>query len=262
MFPPRIQVFEFCDQAWLGGALREAFFDGLRFLFKSGGVYRRMHVPFSRWAAAAGHRRVLDMASGNGGPAETMLESARKDGVQMPVIVLSDLFPDTDAFERLKQARPEKVEWIEKPVDAVTAPAADLISICTAFHHFSPEAARQLLTNAVRNADGIFIMEVCPRTLLALLVPLLCLIPLMLSCFFAARPSVFKIALTAIVPLVPLMIICDGIVSALRAYRPDEILAMIPEPQRSTWHWEFGSQPYLGVLRAPYFFGHRKERES
>lgn len=191
--PPRIQGFEFCDQPWLGGVWREAYLDGLRFLFNLGGVYRSMHIPFARWAAAAGHARVLDLASGNGGPTETMLANAQANGIVMPTIVLSDFYPDRETFERLKQAHSDQIDYIAEKVDAVSNPLhTELVSICSAFHHFPPDLARKLLANAGEGSDGIFIMEVFSRYLLTPFQSLMNLIPLMISCFSANRVSLRK----------------------------------------------------------------------
>ena len=259
--PPRIQAFEFCDQRWLHGVWREAYMDGLSFLFKLGGVYRGMHVPYGRWAAAAGHNRVLDLASGNGGPAETILASAQENRIAMPMVVLSDLYPDLAAFQRLKEAYPGRIDYAAEKTDAIAAPArAELVSICTAFHHFPPDLARKFMANVGEGSEGIFITEVFSRNLLSPLLPLLNLFPLMVSCFFARRLSWRKIAITALVPIIPLMIMFDGIVSALRSYRAEEILEMVPEAQRREWQWESGSRRYLGVFGAPFLFGFRRKQ--
>ena len=64
-FLPRIQAFEFCDQPWLKGILREAYMDGLSFLFGLCGIYQGMHRPFSRWASAAGILRGIQGQPGD-----------------------------------------------------------------------------------------------------------------------------------------------------------------------------------------------------
>ena len=191
---------------------------------------------------------------------ETILDSAQKSGVAIPMIVLSDLYPDHAAFARLKETYPGRIDYIAAKVDAVAAPVhAELVSICTAFHHFPPDLARKFLANAGEGTDGIFIMEVFPRNFLSPLLSLLSLFPLMVSCFFASRISVHKIAITALVPIVPMMVMFDGVISAFRSYRAEEILAMVPATQRREWQWESGSQRYLGVFGAPYLFGYRRK---
>jgi RNA polymerase sigma factor (sigma-70 family) len=218
-----------------------------------------MHVPFARWAGARGGP-VLDLGSGGGGHVRTMFEAARKEGAPMPAVTLSDLHPNVDACRRLKDAFPGRMEYVTTMVNATdTGPReARLFSICAAFHHFAPPEARRVLENAARHADGLFIAEVTTRSWLSAIAPLACIVPLMIACLFARRVALRKIAITALVPVVPLMIVFDGIVSALRSYRVDEILAMLPARARRDWRWEAGSQRYLGLLRAPFVFGYRK----
>ena len=262
--PPRVQAFEFCDQAWVRGSLREAYLDGLNFLFKAGRIYHSMHRPFRRWALAAGETRVLDLASGGGGPIETLLASARREHLTMPRVTLSDLYPDTEAFARVQQAHPGQVDFKPAPVDATGAVALrePLVSICTGFHHFAPPQAGQVLANVVAHTNGFFIMEVLPRNLLTPFLSLPMLPVLMLAPIFSRRFSWKKFALTTLLPLVPCMIVFDGMVSALRVYRPEELLALLPEHARREWRWESGAVRYLGVMRAPYFFGVRKRAEN
>ncbi len=262
-FPPRMQLFECCDQPWLKGVWREAYMDGLDFLFKLGGVYQNMHKPYTRWAQEAGHDHVLDLGSGNGGPAATMLKASEKTKMTMPHIILSDLHPDLGSFERLNREFPEKAGYRSDAVDALNLPDTNdthprLLSICSAFHHFPPAQAAQLIQNATKHADGLFIMEVFTRNLVTPIQPLFNLLPLMLAPFFARRFSFKKVLISTLIPILPLMIIFDGIISALRSYNEDEFFEMIPPETRETWHWEFGRQRYMGIFSAPYFFGYRK----
>ena len=65
--PPRIQAFEFCDQPWFKGTFREAYMDGINFLFKMGRIYHKMYIPFTRWSKND-NNHVLDLGSGGAGP--------------------------------------------------------------------------------------------------------------------------------------------------------------------------------------------------
>lgn len=266
MVPPRIHSFEFCDQSWLSGVWREAYLDGLNFLFRLGGIYHRMYRPFSRWARASGGSQVLDLASGGAGPIETLVSSAQEARASIPRITLSDLFPDLRSYRRLQEAFPETVDCIPVPVNALSPTSIGggfpLTSICTGFHHFKPDQAQQLLENIVNRSNGIFIMEPTERSWLSPLLPVLTFIPLMLAPFFSRRFSLKAFAISTLIPIVPLLVVFDGIVSALRMYRPEEILAMVPEPARSSWKWEWGKYRCLLVFRATYLFGARTQQVS
>lgn len=264
--PPRMHAFEFCDQPWLRGVWREAYLDGLNFLFRLGGIYRNMHKPFGRWARQAGRAHVLDLGSGGAGPIVTLLAAARRDAAPLPQITLSDLYPDLSAFERVKSEFPGQVDYIATPLDAFAegnaGSEAPLRSICTGFHHLTPEQARRFLAAVTARTDGLFIMEPMPRTWLSPLMSLLTLPLLMLAPFFAHRFSLKKLALSTLLPLVPLMIVFDGVVSALRMYHPDELLVLLPESARKQWRWEWGTQRCLLVHKATYLFGYRIRKEG
>ncbi len=259
--PPRIHAFEFCDQSWFSGVWREAYLDGLNFLFRLGGVYARMHEPFARWALQAGHGRVLDLASGGAGPIATMIASERDDGTPFPHVTLSDLYPDQEAFRRLKAAYPRLVDFISDPVEAAAGANpfrnAPLRSICSGFHHLRPDQARQLLAATTEFGDGLFVMEPMPCSWFSPLWSLPNLLVLTAAPFFARRFSLKKLAITTLLPLIPLVIVFDGVVSALRMYRPEEVLELVPEHARRSWRWAWGTQRYLGFYKATYLFGYR-----
>ena len=258
--PPRIQGFEFCDQSWLKGCWREAHLDGMNFMFKLFGLHQRLHRAYGKWAREAGYAEVLDLASGGVGHIDTLLTESRKEGVTLPRITVSDLFPDRAAFERLKAAHGERVNFIADSVDA-TQPlprAAPLLSICSAFHHLPPDVAKKLLANATANSNGIFIAEIFNRSVWSPFLSLPNLLILMAAPFFSQRCTLKKVLISTVVPIVPMMIVFDGIISALRTYTPEEILALVPEEARREWTWASGSTRYFGIFSAPYFCGYRK----
>jgi hypothetical protein len=258
--PSRIHGFEFCDQPWLKGSLREAFMDGLTFSFQFAGIYEQMYRPYSRWAKAIGTAEVLDLASGGGGPAETLVRSASANGFMLPKIILSNYYPQINSFKALKAEYLGQIDFIGTSVNAkntVDHPAR-CVSVGTAFHHFEPDFAREVISNAVEKTDGFFMMDVFSREWHEIVLPLFSFFIYVISPFFAKRVTLKKILVTTIIPIVPMMIVWDGIVSALRSYRHDEIYALIPESAKQDWHWEFGYTSYMGIFRATYVYGYRK----
>ncbi|MFN7147295.1 MAG: hypothetical protein ACK4YP_26240, partial [Myxococcota bacterium] len=116
-------------------------------------------------------------------------------------------------------------------------------------HHFPPEAVRALIAGVVARGDPIAFFDVAASpairkmpvvlapiamlfNMLVLFVGSLLLVPLV-------RPfRVSRLLLTYVVPLIPLLVAWDGTVSALRAYTPDEVLALArsaPGGDRYTW---------------------------
>ncbi len=258
----RLHLFEFGDQPWLKGWLREVYMECLHFLFKKGGHYRHMHRPFCNWVQNSRSKIVLDLASGGGSPIDTILNAIHHENNESPKVILSDLYPNLKQFESLRKWHgDEKIDYLSTPVPAhhLTNPKARLRSICSALHHFRPVDAQQIVSDALINGDGIFILEPFQRNLRHLLMLFLSgpfagmLMP------FSSRPFRWRtFFVCTLVPIVPLMIQFDGIISVLRTYTFDEILDMISPSIREQFAIESGKHPYLGFCSSTYLYFYRK----
>jgi len=61
---------------------------------------------------------------------------------------------------------------------------------------------------------------------------------------------------TYVVPVVPAMLLFDGIVSCLRIYRPEEMKAMALEAGGDAFDWEAGTDyPPGSAIPVPYLIG-------
>jgi ubiquinone/menaquinone biosynthesis C-methylase UbiE len=249
----RYQCVEFCDQPWLRGWLRDGFLDCLSFAHRTYQPYHWLQKPFEAWAADAGAHAVLDLASGSAEHIAMLLQAnASETGAefQSPRFIVSDLHPDIRAWQRLqKEFGPQKVEYIEAPLDALNIPEGlpRHWSIFTAFHHFSPAAARKFLEAFCDKADGLCIIEFTQRgwrhlAIIVLAIPINLIVP-----FFAKEFMWSKFLFTTVIPIIPLMVTFDGLVSVMRTYSKDEIIRLLPPDRRSRvvidYHearWRFG----------------------
>lgn len=121
-----------------------------------------------------------------------------------------------------------------------------------ALHHFPPSIVPRILQDAVAARAPIAFVDVAASpvlrrmpvalapvaalpNLVALFVMALMLVPL-------ARPVRCSRVLWAyVVPLIPLLFAWDGTVSALRAYTPEELLALATSvPGGEAYRWEAG----------------------
>jgi hypothetical protein len=256
----RFQLFEFCDQTWLKGIWREAYLDGLNVTFKLFKIHQELHRPYSKWMSLANKKEVLEVCSGGGGPIDTILTNIKNEKGLLPTIILSDLNPDFLAFQKIQNKHPNNIKYINMPVDATETEKlkSELISLCSSFHHLPPDLAKKVLSNAYKNSKGIFIREVLSRNPLNALSSLFNLLPLMLAPFLSGRISFFKILISTIIPIIPLMIIFDGVVSVLRTYSNDEIIQLMPNEMQKNWVWVKGNTPYMGIFKAPYLYGYKK----
>jgi hypothetical protein len=159
---------------------------------------------------------------------------------------LTDRFPNIDAFQCIAAESQGKIAFRTDSIDAKAVPQ-DLIGFRTmfnAFHHFAPDDAVSVLRDAAREPQPIGIFEIPDRRWLTLLSMLFLtpLIVLVIAPFM--RPFRWRRLLwTYVLPLVPLTIWWDGIVSQLRAYTPAELEALAAEVAVENYTWRAGRIP-------------------
>lgn len=264
-FRQRLHLFEFGDQSWLTGWLREAYLDCLNLGLKSGGQFNQLHRAYAEWAAGRPGEPVLDMGSGGAGPIATMLRRAKAEGVQLPKIVLSDLHPSPEHYRELQtELGADRIGFLAEPVSALAVEHSvpRLRSICSTLHHFAPPQTEALILDAVKHAEGLFIVEPLQRNLRHFLMVLFSgPLPYLLAPFFARNWSWRKFFFTTIIPLAPLMVAFDGCISALRTYKPEEVVAMMPASTREHFKVHTGYLPYMG-LYAAYFIAIQRKTTS
>lgn len=265
LFEQRHCLFEFCDQPWLKGWLREAYVDCLNFVLKVPGIYAHMLGPYSQWAAGTRSDKILDLASGGGGPIDTLLRNAEKTETPLPQILLSDLFPDIRRYKQLEcEHGTERISYLEEKTDATEISQMNSIprSICSAFHHFSEEQARRILEDSAKNSSGIFLMEPLQRDLPHFLFMILSGPFLgMLTPFFSHRFSVKNLLVCTLIPIIPLMVQFDGIISVLRSYNNEEICALFPDTEREHFVIRSGTVRLLGFWGSTYFYAYKKHSQ-
>ncbi len=246
----RLQGFEFCDQPWLPKAMREGFMDCLNAIHKIWQPYRHIAPIVSRFAQELGAEEVLDLGSGGGEQVAIILEYMARQGLTPPRFVLSDLYPDLSAWQKLAERfGNQQVSFFAKPLPfAAIPPEYRALTIFSAFHHLPPEAAKALLAEVVAKRDGILIVEFTRRTLLDFISMLPALLGNLLALWFM-RPSLTKLALS---PLIALMVSFDGVISAWRSYTLQEILALLPPEGK--YQVEYGEVPWgrMGLLKASF----------
>ncbi len=192
---------------------------------------------------------VLDLCSGAGGPWAILLPMLQ---YRKPVVLLTDFYPNP-AHTTLP--------YHPEPVDATAVPATLLgfRTLFASFHHFRPEQARAILADAVAKRQGIAVFEATARTFWGVFGMLF--VPIAVWLFTPQiRPvRLSRLFWTYVLPVLPLAILFDGVVSCLRTYTPDELRELVVGLDES-YTWEIGSEP---VARSPlpitYLIGLPKE---
>jgi len=248
----RIHAIEIHEQDWCPAAIRDAATDYLQFTNTLGSPYRVIAGRLADAMKRAGAREVLDLCSGGGGPwfdLQPVLSESAGDEVK---VRLSDLHPNSAAFARAHAHSGGAIEFVDEPVSVLAVPRElpGFRTMFAAFHHFRPDDARGILADAVASRRGIALVEPLGRGVAPLVsilfAPLACLVltPLI-------RPFRWsRLLFTYLVPIVPLVILFDGIVSCLRTYTPDELRELVAGIEAPGYRWDIGTEPIPGVPTA------------
>jgi hypothetical protein len=256
----RVQLIEIHDQGWFPSFLRDQVTDDLQVLLNIGKPYGAILPQLREGIEHSGTDRVLDLCSGAGGPWPWLANALGQNGLRVRV-ELSDKFPNTRARERVGN-NCAGLHYHEEAVDATRVPSGlrGFRTLFTSFHHFPPEQARAILRDAVGNRRGIGVFEIPGlRPLTLLLLPFVLIADILVVPFLRPRPFARHLW-RWLVPIVPLVLLLDGIVSCLRAYSPGELRELTDGLTDGNYHWEIGCIK-RSFLRLPitYLVGYPSE---
>ena len=247
----RIQFIEIHEQPWFPSSIRDEITDALQFGFRLLKVYAPI-IPRLQGALEATTCRstarptIVDLCSGGGGPwfhLSRKLQSPASAGeTQGLQIWLTDKYPNPLAHKNVVVASENHVGSYPRPVDAMNVPRElkGFRTMFTSFHHFPPEQARDILQDAVDAGEGIGIFEITRRASAAVGL----VVGWVLFLFFATpwiRPFRWsRLLWTYVIPIIPVALIFDGVVSCLRTYRPSELRDLVNKLTNGGYCWEIG----------------------
>jgi ubiquinone/menaquinone biosynthesis C-methylase UbiE len=192
--------------------------------------------------ATSGTHKLLDLGSGGAEQIAMLIKHAKRQGLSTTQFVLSDLYPNVTTWQALqRQFGEDSFSYMEQPLSALDMRGVGLRhwSIFSAFHHFAPQDVEKILQQLIQNGDGLCITEFTKRRWFDL-APMILALPVHLVVpFFAKKFKWSKLLFTTIIPIVPLMASFDGIVSVLRSYEKEEIIALIPSEHRDQFDVQY-----------------------
>lgn len=254
----RIHAFEFEDLPWFPKNLRNYGTDFLQFGANAFDMYKEVTPLLLKGVQSSVNHTVIDVASGGGGGLVKLSEHL-KSRVQNLRIILSDYYPNIAAFKRTKAKKPDVFEYIDYSVDARNIPPhlQGFRTLFLSFHHFRPKDAKAILQNAVDNKQAIGIFEAQQRDFKNLIQRLFSPIAVLLMTPFIKPFTFDRLLFTYLIPIIPLFVLWDGIISVLRTYTVSELEQMIGEVRNYTlFDWEVGvakgsSNDVLYLLAVP-----------
>lgn len=245
----RIHLFEIEDQDWFPSFLRNYLTDFLQFLSNAAKIYKPIVPLLTEKINSSGHNQIIDLASGGGGGL-LWLNSQLKSNIPDLKITLTDYYPNIAAFQRT-QSQSDNFAFETQPVDARNVPN-HLVGFRTqflSFHHFKPYDAQQILQNAVNSKSPIAVFEAQERSVPSILAMLLSPISVLLTTPFI-RPFKFgRLLFTYIIPLVPIFVLWDGVVSSLRTYSVTEMNQLVSKLDNANdFDWSIGKEKNILYL--------------
>jgi hypothetical protein len=253
----RVHFAEIHEQGWFPQKLRDDVTVTLQFIFNAARLYRPIAARLGAAIRAAESERVLDLCSGAGGP-WIWLQRKLAERTAMPTkVTLTDRYPNLAAFRHTQKASRNAIGYCVEPVDARKIPPGLLgfRTIFSSIHHFTPDGIAAILRDAVDRGEGIGFFEAAKRrpgaVLCACFMPVatICLVPFM-------RPfRIARLIWTYLVPVIPLVMWFDGVLSCLRAYSPAELQELAARVGAHHYVWEIGETSaitYLVGYAAPH----------
>lgn len=257
----RIHLFEFEDLLWFPGWLRNYMTDFLQFVANQFRMYNGIVPVLVRGMNAAKCNQIIDLASGGGGGWESLSEELKKAQAEVKVL-LTDYYPNHIALNYLKEKDPKIFEVESSSVNAMEVPER-LKGLRTQFlsiHHFRPESVQKILQNAVDAQAPVAFFEAQKRSLGDFIKFFFSPINVLLVTPFIRPFSIGRIIFTYLIPLVPIFVWWDGLVSVLRTYSKKEFEEIIEKLQnKEMYDWEVNEKKGRGFA-IYYLLGIPKEQ--
>ena len=258
----RLHFIEIHDQTWFPTSIRDQVTDALQFGLNLSNFYTPIVPHLQQELDSSGCRSIVDLCSGGGGP---WLDLSRKlNGGSHPIrILLTDKYPNLGAYQHFRADSENHVVLYKDPVDAKDVPREleGLRTMFTSFHHFPPSDALAILQNAVDVGQSIGVFEITRRAPLtiALMFPWVLMLFLLTPWIRPFRWS--RLLWTYLIPVIPLVLMFDGVMSCLRTYRPDELKEIVGKLTAKDYEWEVGEHAgAIALMPLTYLIGRPRTR--
>lgn len=253
----RQRWFEVHDSRWFPGYLRDLVTEALEAVWNANHTYRPIAARLREAIERSGAESIVDLCSGGGGPWLGLYDDIAQ-GRPLSVL-LTDLYPNERLLSSTRRNGQEVRAGISacpEPVDARCVPdnLRGFRTIFSSFHHFDPEAARAMLTDAFRRREGIGVFEAArrvPSTMLSVAGVGL----LSLRVAITQRPiRPARLVFTFLLPVIPVTLWIDGLLSCLRSYSLEDMRELTTGLTAPDYTWELGEE-HGGMVPIRYLIG-------
>src|SRR5262249_30568085 len=105
---PRLHLFEFEDQPWLPGIVRDLATDYLCFIQATFRLHRPIVPLVAEALRVTNQQQIVDLCSGGGGPVLEIQKALSAAGLSIS-ITLTDRFPNPHAFQKIEEAAEKQI---------------------------------------------------------------------------------------------------------------------------------------------------------
>ena len=132
-----------------------------------------------------------------------------------------------------------------------------------AFHHLDDDIAAKVLANTLATSSGFAILELQDRTVESM-ITVLCIAPLTwLGSWYWFWGDWVYLFWTYVIPVIPFVLVFDGVVSSLRTRSEMEIFRLMKgmdNVSSSGWRFQSGERQHtFGIGKMGYFIGVKEE---
>lgn len=247
----RLHLFEFGDQPWFPQVLHDAETAYLTAAYRLFPLPRLWADKLETVLRRGEPAQILDLCSGSGGAMPMIIDELAARGYDVRA-TLTDLYPNPASTVH------PRITWRSEPVDARCVPRelTGTRTMFSAFHHLRPDAAKAILKDAFERRQPICIFESGQGNLLGIAsmigVPfaVLALMPFV-------RPLRWQYLLfTYLIPVLPLIVLWDGLVSMVRIYSLEQMKELTAGLAAPGYAWEIGRLHLINIPGGlPYLIG-------
>jgi hypothetical protein len=253
------RLFEFEDQNWFPAFIRNYMTEYLRFLLNAGNLYLPVTPLILEGLKKTGSEQIVDLCSGGGGPMKQVHKTLQgKQGKKLK-IVHSDKFPNKWICNSLNNDSCGDLFYEESPVNASSVPSSlkGFRTMFSAIHHFDITAAKSVIQDAVDAREGIGIFDGGDKKIIFIFLTMF----FHALALFLITPLIYpfkfsRLFFTYILPVIPICVIWDGVISLIRLYHPFELLRISMVKNGESYVWKAGKVRNKFGLNISYLLGY------
>jgi hypothetical protein len=254
----RIQSFEFSDLSWWPDIFRRILTDFLQHILKMAKPFSEKIDLLAKAVKSSGSGKIIDLCSGSGGPWLYLEPVLKEKTGKKCEIILTDKFPNLFSEDN----RQQNIKYENTPVDATDVPVKlkGTRTLFQSLHHFKPEDAARILQNAVDSRQPIAVYEFLRRRVPDFIILATTFIHVLFLTPFIRPFSITRLLFTYLIPIAPLFIGWDAVVSVLRCYTAKELREMVAKLDKSdTFEWHIDEYQKDNMYPVTYLIGIPKE---